>query len=104
VLLTILAAGAGSFAHYRPIGPVEPAAPGSLDAFLTDRTRLFSADRRGRLWRTEIAHRAWPLQPAEAEFSANTMAAAHDLVLADAAPHLRFAVRLDVRAWLPQRA
>lgn len=90
-------------ARYRPIGPVTPAAPGSLDAFLTDRARLFSADHRGRLWRTEIAHAAWPLQAAEAEFSVDTMAAAHGLVLPDLAPHLRFAARLDVRAWLPQR-
>ena len=73
-------------ARYRPIGPIESPAAGSLDAFLTDRTRLFSADRRGRTWRTEIAHQAWPRQPAEAEFSVDTMAAAHDLVVPDAAP------------------
>ena len=43
--------------RYRPTGPVAPAAPGSLDAWLTDRLRLFAADRRGRLSMTSIAHR-----------------------------------------------
>jgi uncharacterized protein len=90
-------------ARYRPIGPVEPAAPGSLEAWLTDRRRLFAVDRRGRIWRTEIAHAPWPLQPAEAEIPLNTMAAGHGLVLPGMAPHLRFSARLDVRAWTPER-
>ena len=91
-------------ASYRPTGPVEPSAPGSLEAWLTDRKRLFSADRGGRIWRTEIDHGPWPLQPAEAEIGLDSMAAAHGLVLPDRTPHLRFAARLDVRGWPPSRA
>jgi uncharacterized protein YqjF (DUF2071 family) len=91
-------------ASYRPTGPVEPSVPGSLEAWLTDRKRLFSADRRGRIWQTEIDHEPWPLQPAEADITLETIAAAHGLVLGDGAPHLRFAARLDVRAWPPSRA
>jgi uncharacterized protein YqjF (DUF2071 family) len=91
-------------ARYRPIGAIEPAAPDSLAAWLTDRKRLFSADRRGRIWRTEIEHGRWPLQPAEAEITLDTMAAAHGLELPDVAPQLRFSGRLDVRARPPQRA
>jgi uncharacterized protein YqjF (DUF2071 family) len=91
-------------ASYRPTGPVEPSVPGSLEAWLTDRKRLFSADRRGRIWQTEIDHEPWPLQPAEADITLETMAAAHGLVLGDGAPHLLFAARLDVRAWPPSRA
>jgi uncharacterized protein YqjF (DUF2071 family) len=91
-------------AHYRPVGPVAPAAPDSLEAWLTDRKRLFSTDRHGRIWRTEIDHGRWPLQPAEAEITIDTMPAAHGLVLPDVAPHLRFAARLEVRAWPPTRA
>jgi hypothetical protein len=91
-------------ARYRPTGPVEIAAEGSLEAWLTDRKRLFSVDGRGRVWRTEIDHPAWPLQPAEAVIAVDTMAAASALRLRDAPPHLRFAARLDVRAWPPQRA
>jgi uncharacterized protein YqjF (DUF2071 family) len=90
-------------ARFRPTGPVEPAIDGSLETWLTDRKRLFAVDRRGRIRRTEIAHEAWPLQPAEAEITLNTMAAAHGLVLPDTKPHLRFSARLDVRAWAPER-
>jgi uncharacterized protein len=91
-------------ARYRSIGPIQPAAPDSLEAWLTDRMRLFSADRRGTIFRTEIAHDRWPLQPAEAEITRDTLAAAHGLVLPDVAPHLRYAARLDVRGWAPVRA
>lgn len=87
--------------RYRPTGPVEPAVPDSLEAWLTDRMCLFAMDRRGRITRTEIRHLPWPLQPAEAEIRIESMAAAHGLKLPDVQPHLRFAARLDVVAWRP---
>ena len=71
--------------RYRPTGPVEPAVPGSLDAWLTDRMRLFAADGEGRILETEIRHAPWPLQPAEAEFRVETLAAAHGLTLPNSA-------------------
>lgn len=88
--------------RYRPTGPIALAVPGSLEAWLTDRMRAFSVDGAGRVVRTEIDHPAWPLQPAEAEFTVESMAAAHGLILPDAAPHLQFSRRLDVRAWWPR--
>jgi uncharacterized protein len=88
--------------RYRPIGPVEPAAPGSLAAFLTDRRGLFAADGAGRLSWTAIQHAPWPLQPAEAEIRTNTMAAAHGIEQPPVAPVLYFSKRLDVRAWWPR--
>jgi len=91
-------------ARYRPTGPVELAAPGSLEAWLTDRRRLFAVDDWGRLLRTEIRHRPWPLQPAAARIVTDTMSAAHGLTLPDEPPHLRFAARLDVVAWWPRPA
>jgi uncharacterized protein YqjF (DUF2071 family) len=95
---------AASFAaRYRPTGPVEAAAPGSLAAFLTDRRGLFAADAAGRLAWTAIRHAAWPLQPAEAEIRVNTMAAAHGITLPADDPVLSFAKRLDVVAWWPWR-
>ena len=90
-------------ARYRPIGPVEPAAPGSLAAFLTDRRGLYAADPAGRLWWTAIRHAPWPLQAAEAEIGVDTMATAHGLTLPDDVPVLYFAKRLDVVAWWPRR-
>jgi hypothetical protein len=88
-------------ARYRATGPVEYANPGSLEAWLTDRRRLFAVDADGRIMRTEIRHRPWPLQPAAARIERETMAAAHGLTLPDEPPHLRYSARLDVRAWWP---
>lgn len=96
--------GEAAFAgRYRPIGPVEPAPPGSLAAFLTDRRGLYASDRDGRLWWTAIRHAPWPLQPAEAEIRTNSMAATRGIDLPDAPPLLHFAKRLDVVAWWPRR-
>ena len=91
-------------ARYRPTGPPRAAEPGSFDQWSTDRMRLFSADRHGRIWRSEIDHAAWPLQPAEGTIDATGLAAVHGLQLPDVPPRLRFAARLDVRGWLPVRA
>ena len=40
--------------------------PGSLEEFLTERYCLYSANRKGRVYRSEVDHARWPLQPAEA--------------------------------------
>lgn len=97
------APAAGFAARYGPAGPEFRAAPDSLEAFLTERYALFSADGAGRPVCGEIHHVPWPLQPARAVVSANTMAAAAGLALPDAPPHLLFARRLDVAAWAPRR-
>jgi uncharacterized protein YqjF (DUF2071 family) len=90
-------------ASYRPVGPAAPPEIGSLADWLTARYALYSADRRGRLYRLEIDHAPWPLQPAEATMQANTMAAAAGIHLPDRPPLLHFARRLDIRAWWPER-
>lgn len=83
---------------YRPTGPAYAAAPGSLEHWLTERYCLYAANRRGRVWRGEIDHAPWPLQPAEAEIAHNSMAAPLGLRL-DGPPLLHFARRIDVVAW-----
>jgi uncharacterized protein YqjF (DUF2071 family) len=88
--------------RYQPTGPVTPAAAGSLDAWLTERYRLFAVDGRGRLSTTSIAHRRWPLRPASAEFDVETLSAAQGLTLVGPPVHLAFADRLDVRGWWPR--
>jgi len=93
-------APAATFAgRYRPTGPVAPAAPGTLDHWLTERYALFSVDRRGRVGCGEIHHPPWPLQPAAAAVETNTMAAPIGVALADPAPLVHFARRIDVVAW-----
>lgn len=89
--------------RYRPTGPVQPAAAGSLDRWLTDRLRLFAVDGRGHVSTTSIAHVPWPLRPAEAEFRVETLSTADGIELSGPPVHLAFADRLDVRAWWPPR-
>jgi len=85
-------------ADYGPIGPVRHAARGSLEAWLTDRYCLYSANRAGRVWRAEVDHARWPLQPAWADVRRNTMASQIGIGLATP-PLLHFSRRLDVIAW-----
>jgi uncharacterized protein YqjF (DUF2071 family) len=90
----------GAFAaNYRPIGPVFEAALGSLDRWLTERYCLYSTDRRGRLFRGDIHHSVWPLQPAAAEIRCNTLAQGFGLAVPDVPPVLHFAARQDVLVW-----
>jgi uncharacterized protein YqjF (DUF2071 family) len=92
---------AGFTARYHPTGPIELADPGTLNAFLTDRPSLFSSDRHGQVYRGDIQHEAWPLQPAEAEIREETLVAAAGLQRPPIAPILAFARTLDVVAAWP---
>jgi uncharacterized protein YqjF (DUF2071 family) len=93
------APGVAFAGRYRPVGPVSYAAVDSLEYWLTERYCLYAADRRGQVWRGDIHHARWPLQPAEADIEANTMAEPLRLTLPQCAPRLHFALRLDVVAW-----
>lgn len=94
---------AGFRASYAGAGDNFKAARGSLEYFLTERYCFFSADGRGSIWRTDISHDPWPLQPAEAEVAVNAMSRQIDVAFPDAPPLLYFAKRLKVLAWLPVR-
>jgi uncharacterized protein len=89
-------------ASYRPTGPVAPPKPGSLEHWLTERYCLYSL-RGGSLYRGEIHHDPWPLQPASAEVTENTMADPLGIGLDRSPPLVHFSQRLDVVAWLPSR-
>lgn len=89
--------------RYAATGPPVTAARGSLIEWLTARYCLYAQDRRGTVWRTEIDHPPWPLQPARAQFRVNTLAQAAGITLPDAPPLLHFSRRLDVRVWCPHR-
>jgi len=89
--------------RYAPIGPARGAPPNTLDRWLTDRLTLYAADRRGRIFRSDVSHDPWPLQPARAEIDENHMTDALGLPLVGA-PLLHFARRLEVRAWWARRA
>jgi len=89
--------------EYRPTGPVYRSAAGTLEHWLTERYCLYAANRRGTIWRSDIHHTTWPLQPAEAEIARNTMSEQIRLALPDTKPLLHFARYLEVVAWWPVR-
>lgn len=88
---------------YRPTGPAQVAEPGSLDAFLTERYCLYAVTRRGRVYRGEIHHRPWPLQPAEARIDTLDMTRSLGLALDGPPHHVRYADPLEVVAWRARR-
>lgn len=90
-------------ARYRPSGPVFTASIGSLEHWLTERYCLYAADREGNLYRGEIHHGPWPLQPAEVELAVTTASDDLGLPLSGPPPHVHFSRRLDVVAWSLER-
>ena len=84
---------------YGPTGAIYQSAPGSFDAWLTERYALYTVDQRARVYIGEIHHRPWPLQPATATIEINTMAQASHLTLPDVSPILHFVRHLDVVVW-----
>lgn len=83
---------------YRPTDKVFQAQPDSIESFLTERYCLYAFDGR-RIFRGEIDHYPWPLQPAEAQIKLNTMAAASAIALPNEKPLLHFSRFQDVRIW-----
>jgi hypothetical protein len=89
--------------RYKPVGNIFEPQRGTLEHFLTERYCLYAAASRKRLYRGEIHHPPWLLQPAHAEFDRNSMAEAAGLALPMQPPLLHFARRQDMVAWAPQR-
>jgi uncharacterized protein len=80
-------------ARYRMTDETFHAEPSSLEWFLTERYRLFSADARA-----EMHHDRWLLSPAEAEVELSSIApfALHG------SPRCHFAFRQDALIWPPE--
>jgi hypothetical protein len=90
-------------ARYEPIGPVTPSRPGRLEHWLTERYCLYAQRGAGPLYRAEIHHAPWPLQPARAAIGRNDMLRIHGIDLGDAPACLHYSRRLEVIVWPPQR-
>jgi hypothetical protein len=86
-------------ARYRAVSEIFHAMPGSIEHWLMERYCLYSADRRGRIYRGEIHHARWPLQLAECTIEVNTLATQLGIELSPNPPLVHFAKRLDVVAW-----
>jgi uncharacterized protein YqjF (DUF2071 family) len=93
------AEAAGFEGRYRPIESVEPALPGSLDHFLTERYCLYTADSKGRILRAEIHHKPWPLHRAEAVLDECSYLEAAGFDTPAGEPLLHFSPRVDVAVW-----
>ena len=89
-------------ARYRPAGAVRHPEPGSLEAWLVERYRLYTVDDDGGVHFADIHHRPWTVQDAVADLRATTMTAPHGIAL-DGEPLVQFARRQDVVFW-PLRA
>jgi uncharacterized protein len=85
--------------RYRPTAAPFHAQPGTLEHFLTERYCLYTLDERLVIRRAEIHHPPWPLQPADADIEANTMATPLGLELAPGDALLHFSARQDVVIW-----
>jgi uncharacterized protein YqjF (DUF2071 family) len=84
---------------YAPTGPVTTAQPGTLEHFLTERYCLYARSPGGELFRADVHHPPWPLQPAEAHVRRNTMGEQISLDLSGPPMLLHFAHRIDVVIW-----
>jgi hypothetical protein len=89
-------------ASYRPQSKTFRALTGTLEHWLTARYCLYSADRKGNLYRGEIDHPPWTLSAATCQFRQNTMCQSLGIKL-DGEPHLLFAQPVAVRAWTATR-
>jgi uncharacterized protein YqjF (DUF2071 family) len=88
-------------AEYRPTGPVFHSRAGSLEHWLTERYYLYATDRHGAMYRGAVHHGPWPLQPASAAITVNTVAGA--IALPGTAPLLHYAQSIDVVGWAIER-
>jgi uncharacterized protein len=84
---------------YRPTASAGFTVPGSLEHWLTERYCLYSASRHGELFRGEIHHLPWRLQPAEVERKTTTVALAGGIVLPKTEPLLHYSERQEVLVW-----
>ena len=95
--------GAASFeVAYTPAGAAERARPGSLDEFLIERYCVYSCHH-GKLYRTELHHQPWPLQPASVELASNSLAEALGLGLPPKPDLCHFSRCNKLLTWAPER-
>jgi len=90
-------------ARYAPSGPVALTAPGSLEHWLTERYCLYAQANGGPVYRAEIHHEPWPLQPASATIQRNQMFQAAELAVGGSPALQHFSRRLEVIVWGRER-
>lgn len=84
--------------RYSPTATPFQAQPGSLEYFLHERYCIYSVDAGG-IYRTEIDHGPWPLQPAEASVERNTLTQQLGLDLSLDSPRFFYTRSLEAKIW-----
>lgn len=95
-------AGLGFRASYGSTSEPYRSAEGSLEHWLTERYCLYARAPDGRLLRTEVHHRPWPLQRAEATIERNDLLDPYGLAVEGPPSLLHLSRRLDVVVWSPE--
>ena len=90
-------------ARYHADGKGFHAVAGSLDHFLTERYCLYSVSPSGGVYRLEIHHKPWLLQPAKANIEATSLLAAAGIRAPSTPPLLHFSGVQEMIGWLPDR-
>lgn len=85
---------------YGPTGGVQLAHSGTIEHFLTERYCLYAAHR-GRVYRSEIHHEPWPLQPARAQIDENTIGEAVGIPVHGPRALLSYTRQMEVLIWWP---
>ncbi len=88
---------------YHPTGRQVSEAEDPLGRWLAERYCLYTLDENGDVYRADIHHRPWPLQPAHADIELNTMAAPFGIDL-EGDPLLHYSHRQDTVIWSIARA
>jgi uncharacterized protein len=86
-------------AEYEPTGEPYESRPGTLEHWLTERYCLYAQNPAGQLYRAEVHHHPWPLQPARAVITHNDLFQPHGLSVSGEPHLLHFAKRIDVVVW-----
>ena len=84
-----------------PLGPIQPAQPGTLEHFLVERYLLYALAN-GRLHRGQVHHHPYPLQSADALTLDESLLAAAGIRRPDSAPIAHFARGVDVKIYALQ--
>jgi uncharacterized protein YqjF (DUF2071 family) len=91
--------GAAFAARYRPAGSPLTLPRGGVEEWLSERYCLYACNAKGRIFRGEVHHARWSIQPIEFEIEQNSVAMPFGFEL-DTKPVLaHFSRHLDVRVW-----
>lgn len=90
-------------ARYRPDGKGVRAQPNSLEHFLVERYCLYAVSAAARVYRLDIHHGPWLLQPAQAQLDADMLLAASRIPAPADEPLLHFSPVQEMIGWLPER-